>query len=164
MVSKQDMDSSKEAFQKFMRHMMGDLPGPVPDFAKTSKGNAFAFDVKFWNIEKDGYAVKVTSEKVAQEGSGYAEEREGWDGITADCVHCDGCDCGEGDVDDFSETTTVISFTITGPTEFAEEIGQDVYQLLRDLRGDALRYARESFKEDADELVSVNLNFNSNIS
>ena len=149
-----DSDSSKRAFEKFMAQLMGGLTGPAPDFVSKSVDDG-SIRVQFGDVNRDGYTVKATFEK---DGS----QEDGEDLGEVGCANCTGCDCSDAadeEIDADSITSAQISFTVSGPSEFASEIAQDVYELLLDLRRDALRYAKESLGKDAEELVSVGVDF-----
>lgn len=154
MANQHDIKQTEAAFKKFMEKLMGGLGEATPAFYKgTGSGSKVASKATASvGQEGDGYA--------SREGDGYARH-EGWDGIEREsdaeigCTNCEDCDC-YGDEEE-SQTTTTISFTVSGPSDFAEEIGQDIYRLLLDLRGDAIAYSKKTYAKDAPDLVAVSV-------
>lgn len=146
MANQHDIKQTEAAFKKFMEKLMGGLGEATPAFYK---GNT-----------SDPDAITEGSNTIGREGSGYAKH-EGWDGVKHEgdvdigCANCEDCDY-YGDEEE-SQTTTTISFTVSGPSDFAEEIGQDVYRLLLDLRGDAIAYSKKTYAKDAPDLVAVSV-------
>ena len=160
--------SDAEAFAKFMDNLMGGLAGKRPNFST----DRFSGNVDY---EGDGYATKRTSAE--KKDADYGEE--GCNGCSS-CSKHDLCTFDESDdlyeteaagfseedddCESCGETYASITFTVRGPECFAEEISQDVYRLLKGLRGDAMKYAEQMFEDDAEELVSVAVGFSTSTS
>ena len=146
-----DAIGSDSSFRDFMVTVLGAMAEARPAFYQNAKSTS---------REGDGYAVND------KDPSG----KEGWDGIESNmprqkvwsavgqdvCQECDSY-CTEDWDEDTSETTTTLSFTITGPTDFANEVSRDVHRILLNLRGDAVAYSQSEYEEDADSLVSVSV-------
>lgn len=145
--TKESMDD--QAFSKFMEKVLGELTSVRPKFASVK--------VSVGENEGDGYAGKIDSNcgsdcSLCAGGFPKVAYKEGWDGSLGDV---------NGDEDSPSTTSATITFRITGPEGFTEEIAEDVRGMLLDFRGDALSYARGKFGEDAADLVSVGVDFSS---